>query len=215
MIFIYFFSLSTFFLYDSLFKPFTLILFNKKDRSSKFEKILNKYNYQNYKVFISKTSQENAYAMGVLPKGKIILLTEGIINKLSTKDLEAILLHEIGHHEKKHILFFLSYTIIFNLIFAVIIAFFPVMIFNLFSVSIKSIHTPFILGVYGYLSYYLMYIKKAKEFEADFFAAKIIGGERLIEALNNFNIATSGKLEKKTNTHPTLKKRIEYVKKFI
>lgn len=214
MIFIYFFSLSTYFIYDTLIKPYTIIFLNSKNRSQRFEKVLKKYNFE-YKVFISKSVNENAYAMGLLTKGKIILITEGLVNKLSAENIEAILLHEIGHHEKKHIFFYFKNMIIFNICFALILIFVPIIIFKYFKISIEPLHTPFILGIYGYLAYYLMYIKKDKEYEADLYAANIIGKNKLIEALNNFNKITFGKLEKKSITHPILSKRIKYVEKSI
>lgn len=53
------------------------------------------------------------------------------------------------------------------------------------------------------------------EYDADLFAAKIVGQERYVSMLKNLDLATNGKLSQGNFVHPILNKRIAYVKKHL
>ncbi len=208
----YFFLLSLFYVYASIIKPYLIILLNKKDRSKKYEDFLKKHNYY-YPVFITDPPGKNAYALGFLPKGKVIMITKEMINSMSDRDIEAILLHEVGHHQKKHLPYFFSIVLFVNIIMILILVF----VNQHIKKEIGIIDMVFMIwGVpYALIMYYLEYIRKPKELEADAFSAKILGAEVMINALNNFNMATEGRLEKHSNSHPVLSKRIKSLEKLL
>ncbi|WP_271406949.1 M48 family metalloprotease [Tenacibaculum soleae] len=194
-------------------KPIAICKINGKNRSTAMENMIKKRGF-NYPVFIIPIKNNNAYAFGIFRRYKIILITQGMIDNLEEKDVESILLHEIGHHKKNHVFYYSLAFLVFNFIYAIVIVIVIVFVQFLFGKNIENqiLYMPFVMGVYGGLTYYILIIKKNKEFEADLFSAEIVGKDRFINALNNFNRITSGKLEKESITHPKLSERINYVK---
>lgn len=49
------------------------------------------------KLYIMKSEQINAFASGRDPKHSVVCVTEGALNKLDRRELEAVLAHELGH----------------------------------------------------------------------------------------------------------------------
>jgi len=58
-----------------------------------------------------RSTKANAYFSGFGPKKRIVLY-DTLINDLTTKQLVAVLAHEIGHYKKKHTLQMLAFSII-------------------------------------------------------------------------------------------------------
>ena len=58
-----------------------------------------------------RSSKANAYFSGFWPKKRIVLY-DTLIKDLDTKELVAVLAHEIGHYKKKHTLQMLAFSII-------------------------------------------------------------------------------------------------------
>jgi len=58
----------------------------------------------NYKILFTNLISTNAYATGIIPFYKIIIIGDNLKEKLNKAQLKAIIYHEIGHHENKHML---------------------------------------------------------------------------------------------------------------
>ena len=83
---------------------------------------------------------------------------------------------------------------------------------------------PKVIGVWGPVP--VMFAEAAKvlfllkclyflEYDADLFAAKIVGKERYVSMLKNLDLTTGGKLSQGDFVHPNLDKRIGYVEKHL
>jgi len=56
------------------------------------------------KVYILPTSHLNAFATGPSPKKAVVAFTEGIINKLSDRELKGVIAHELAHIKNRDML---------------------------------------------------------------------------------------------------------------
>ena len=68
----------------------------------------------NYKIRVIDANVINAYATGILPFTKTILIGKPLVNSLSEIELKSIIFHEIGHLHKKHLskLYFVSILVV-------------------------------------------------------------------------------------------------------
>ncbi|MGY0408045.1 MAG: M48 family metalloprotease, partial [Polaribacter sp.] len=57
-----------------------------------------------FKIYFTNIIVNNAFATGILPFYKIIIVGNNLKEKLSKIELKAVIYHEIGHHKNKHIL---------------------------------------------------------------------------------------------------------------
>ncbi len=106
--------------------------------------VLKKAGVKNDRVVVTKKVQDYAFSYGV--KTRRIMLSEGLINKLTTKQLEAVVLHEWYHLKSKH-----SPLLIISEIFSSTLFFLPL---------VKEIHRK---------------MKVVFEYQADSFASSIQG----------------------------------------
>jgi hypothetical protein len=106
--------------------------------------VLEKAGIKNDRVVVTKKVQDYAFSYGV--RSQKIMLSEGLINKLTTKQLEAVVLHEWYHLKSKH-----SPLLIISEIFSSTLFFLPL---------VKEIHRK---------------MKVVFEYQADSFASGIQG----------------------------------------
>ena len=179
-----------------------------------------------------RSSHGNAYFAG-LGKGKRIVLFDTLIDKLSEKEIEAVLAHEVGHYKCGHIPTRLLTSSIFSFAF-----------FWLFSLSIDSSLFSVSMGitsetldtvgdntvVYGaflilffYVLPFLLFplkplnsiLSRKHEFEADRYAARTSDPQNLISALiklyreNSAPVITNKWFSLFYDSHPNAKARIE------
>ena len=95
--------------YSSLIVP----LFNKQtpleagELRDAIEGFANKVGFTGTDIYVidgsKRSSKANAYFSGFGPKKRIVLF-DTLIKDLSTKELVAVLAHEIGHYKRKHTL---------------------------------------------------------------------------------------------------------------
>jgi len=197
--------------YDFVFAPLVVYFTNKK---VDFQQNLNVYNVlaqNNLKSVVVHTDVINAYAMGFFNWNSIILLTQGLIDKMSDNGIRNIIYHEIGHLKEKHLLFLLTINVL-----ATTFVFYLLMIvtphlknlqFEVIYVSLCSatLITVFVFLIPGLLQKYF-------EHRADMFAAKIVGIESYCNTLIELNHLTSNGMEKSTFNYPSLKRRLNFLR---
>ncbi len=200
--------------YDFIISPIKYI-FSKKEysKNQELEGIIKEKGFD-YNVIIIKGNIVNAYATGVLPFSKTILIGENLKNKMTEEGLLSIIYHEVGHLKLNHLakLYFVNTF----LSLASLIAFF-LRQYYLKGVE-SSIYEPltiFVLGVIiGLFFWYIPgKIQYKLEFEADSFASKIVGVKKFEKALLELDAISDGDVAKGGITHPSLLKRIENIKK--
>jgi STE24 endopeptidase len=168
-----------------------------------------------------RSSKANAFFAG-LGKSKTIVLFDTLIEKLSTREIMAVLAHEIGHYKRKHTLFGFVLSITQSLaIFAVLgwALRFPELSTALGS-NIKSFHLSILAFfiIFSPLSFALDLItnsiSRRNEYEADQFAKETYDGEPLKSGLITIatdslaNLAPHPLAVKVYATHPPLLQRL-------
>ena len=103
--------------YQSLISP----LFNKQiplqewELRDKIEEFAKKEWFKLDNIFVidwsKRSTKANAYFSGFWPKKRIVLF-DTLINDLTTDELVAVLAHEIGHYQEKHIFKMLFISIV-------------------------------------------------------------------------------------------------------
>ncbi len=189
---------------------FYLIRSKRNNRNNELETWVQSKFGKSYKVVILDIEVTNAYAAGILPIVKVILLGKPLVEKLSKPELEAIIAHEVGHLVENHLLRLYVNQIFLGCLVA----------FGWTKISSNIHDSPYyvwILSAYfgillGGLSVLINgFIQKKLEKAADRYAAKMTSPQHIISALNKLNIDSEGAMEKWSFNYPTLNERIKYV----
>nr|WP_315170241.1 M48 family metalloprotease [uncultured Flavobacterium sp.] len=188
----------------------------KKKEYSDFDSNFFCTNYsilKSYKIKVINKNVFNAYATGIIPFSKTILIGKPLVDNLTKEELFSILLHEAGHLKLNH----LNKLYFINLIIAVV----SHLLFQLRSFYFhydNEILNVFFVGITGAMFGLLLWFLPGKiqykfEFEADRFAAKYNGEENLINALKKLDEMSNGDVSKGGITHPKLIFRINNILK--
>jgi len=189
-------------------------LFQKKKylKNEEIESFLRNEGYS-YRIRIIKGKIENAFATGVFPFTKTILIGESLCEKMTNNELKGIVFHEIGHLKLGHLykMFFL------NMVSSIILVF-----LHSFSIDIIESHhyrdtimEPVIVALvgltYGVIAFILIpyFFQRRLEYQADAFAVRKVGAEQYVQTLEKLNEITENKMMKGSVTHPSLKNRIK------
>jgi len=174
-----------------------------------------------------RSTKANAYFTGFGKKKRIVLF-DTLMDDLNTEEIVAVLAHEIGHYNKKHVIYSM---ILSNLITGVIFFILSFFLENLqLAEALGGKIASFHLGIIGFsflftpiselLGLIMNYISRKNEYEADDFAAQYGLDDALISALKKISIQSLSNLKPHPlavfwyYSHPTLLQRIKKVKKF-
>jgi STE24 endopeptidase len=231
-IFVAIFSVFMTLFYSSLIVP----LFNKQtpletgELRTEIEKFAKKVQFKLDNIFVidgsKRSTKANAYFSGFGMKKRIVLY-DTLINDLETDEIVAVLAHEVGHYQKKHVFV--------NMILSILLTGFTLYILSLFinnsmlsqalSVSQPSFHIGLIaFGVlYSPISeitgIVMHYLSRKFEYQADNYAKEQFNGASLISSLkklskNSLSNLTPHKANVFVNySHPTLLQRVINLKK--
>ncbi len=166
-----------------------------------------------FNIVTLKGNVTNAYASGVLPFSRTIMMGETLIEKMTEESVVALLYHEIGHLSLNHL--FKLYLI--NLLLSA----FWVLSFYIRWYLTKDLEAPFFLhgisvfilgALFGLLLWYIPgKVQYRLEMEADLFASKMVGVKNYEKALAELDALTNGDVSKGGITHPTLSKRMQHI----
>lgn len=174
-----------------------------------------------------RSKHANAYFSG-FGKSKRIVLFDTLIEKLESKEILAVLAHEIGHSKKKHILKALVYSLaLLFLAFYILSLLINYEDFYLaFGISIPSSYALLVLfniafePIMFFISPLSSIFSRKNEYEADEFAVKAIGETKpLIDSLKKLSKSSLSNLTPHPMysffhySHPTLAERITAMKK--
>jgi len=218
--------------YSSLVVP----LFNKQtpledgELKTAIKAFANKVNFKLDKIFVidgsKRSTKANAYFSGFGSKKRIVLY-DTLINDLETDEIVAVLAHEVGHYQKKHVFI--------NMVLSLLLTGLTLFILSLFisnsilsealSVSIPSFHIGLIaFGIlYSPISeltgILMNYISRKFEYQADNYAKNKFNATSLISSLKKLSKNSLSNLTPhKANvflhySHPTLLQRVINLKK--
>lgn len=155
-----------------------------------------------------------AAILGILPKYRYILFTPALLNHLPPEAIEAVLAHEIGHSQRKHLLFFpiiLFGMLIFAAWFVDFLTpfieksskFQPLILFLLFASAI-AFYFRFVFGFFSRLF----------EREADLYGMELnIPLSKMILALHTLGVLTGNSHNIRNWHHFSIHERIAFLKK--
>jgi Zn-dependent protease with chaperone function len=215
--------------------------YDKKEKYKIFEvpfsDVKNRFNRQDVELYINKSNEINAFAVGSLRKN-IIVLTTGLINhyydKLKDKDTFLLSIEGIIGHEMSHIVNRDYFTALLMLVNERALAFISKLVLLFFNIFIRIISIIPTVGYYiGYgissvykifdsvISFFFKHvmmkiykfiqlqISKSIEYRADEQGAKVVGGQNMADALSL--LGESGFFTI-FSSHPSTKNRINNVK---
>lgn len=198
--------------YWFIINPFKYVFSRKKYfRDNELENEIKNEGY-NYQILFSDEITSNAYATGIIPFYKIIIVGKNLKEKLTKTQLKAIIYHEIGHHERKHIIKLFFINVMLQTIFVQIYS----IIYRL-DITINIIE-PLLVALTGGLGGFLFWFIPNKvstyfEYHADEYSALHYNREAMIDSLLKLDEISEGKLTKGNYNHPNLEKRLNYIQK--
>jgi STE24 endopeptidase len=162
-------------------------------------------------VYIVNKNIKNVYATGIIPFSQMIYIGKPLYEQISQQSLNALLLHEIGHLHHRH-LFKLYCVNALCCSFVLSIAF-------LFHQSLTIPDYPGLSVALrgGFLGLMLILIpslvQRTMEYQADSFAASMVGVQQYREALHELDRIGNGGVSKGSLNYPTLEYRIKNIEK--
>jgi STE24 endopeptidase len=169
-----------------------------------------------------RSTKANAYFSGMGRKKRIVLY-DTLIKELTTDEIVAVLMHEIGHYQKKHIISSMILSVIQSGVMLFILSLFvsqPILSQAL-GVEVASFHIGLIaFGIlYSPISVVIGLMmntsSRKHEYQADAFAAKYGMGDGLVSALKKLSVNNLSNLTPHPlyvffhYSHPTLLQRIQ------
>jgi Zn-dependent protease with chaperone function len=149
---------------------------------------------------------QNAAAVGFLPPFRYLFLTPALVRGMREDELGAVILHELGHIRKKHLLFYL-FTSLAALNFAVLAGFFlPVGRTEQFILTVLLVlfHFRFVFG----------WLSRNMERQADLFALEKAGSARgLANALEKLGLAAGHVRLASSWHHLGIAERVDYLRR--
>lgn len=193
--------------YGFIIKPY-LYAMRAKNRDLETENRLLRELGIHAKVFVHEKNFTNALTFGALPFSSIIIISKDLYQNLDSNDLFAIVLHELGHVKKNHMLYLYIYNIVMAVTYSNVVTYilryndvFPTLQFLLILMASG--------GALGLLWYFLIAPgMRFFEYRADAFAARILGSEQYCKMLNNLETVTKGAVSSYDFYHPSLKNRL-------
>lgn len=193
--------------YGFIIKPY-LYAMRAKNRDLETENRLLRELGIHAKVFVHEKNFTNALTFGALPFSSIIIISKDLHENLDRDDFYAIVLHELGHVKKNHMLYLYIYNIVMAVAYSKVITYilryddvFPTLQFLLILMASG--------GALGLLWYFLiMPGMRFFEYRADTIAARIVGSDQYCKMLNNLETITKGALSSFDFYHPSLKNRL-------
>jgi Zn-dependent protease with chaperone function len=193
---------------------YPLIVFTrtlKYEKNVKLEQLLYEITSERVQIRLINSNLINAFATGVIPFTKLIMVGKPMVEKLTENELKCIILHELGHIKRKHILVLTILVILLQTCFFV---FYDKLFIPWWSANYADLKwikwTGFVILNLAVFEIIWLYNKRM-EYSADSYAAVLAGKLEYANTLKKLDLITDGMLSRKTNTHPTLNQRIENV----
>ncbi|WP_299336843.1 M48 family metallopeptidase [uncultured Psychroserpens sp.] len=182
------------------------------------------------KIFVidgsKRSTKANAYFSG-FGSEKRVTLFDTLIQDLDEEEIVAVLAHEVGHYKKNHIIFNLITSIALTGLTLYILSIFisNPLLSNALGVDIPSFHVGLIAFglLYSPISeitgLVMNYVSRAFEYQADNYAKQTYKAEPMISSLKKLSKNSLSNLTPHPAyvfahySHPTLKQRVENLKK--
>jgi len=164
--------------------------------------------------------------MGVLPRFRYILVTDGLLEALSTDELKAVLAHEMGHAKYRHLFFylffFIGYMVVSFGLFDLFFYFFAASsLFGMESVvggggDLTLFHLalslPMLFSLLIYFRYVMGFFMRHFERQADLYSAQVMGTpEFTASSLEKIAYLSGNTRDVPSWHHFSIRERVEYL----
>ncbi|QTE22380.1 M48 family metalloprotease [Polaribacter cellanae] len=184
---------------------------NKFTRDNLLEEEIQREGYP-FKIYFTNMVENNAFATGIVPFYKIIVIGNDLKEKLSKKELKAVIYHEIGHHKRKHILKLFVVNVILQT--CAFLLFYTLNKIHYTHAFMEPLFGVLTAGFVGLVIFYIpSKISYQFEYQADKYAANKYSKIATINALKRLDEISNGVLTKGNATHPKLEKRLQSLEK--
>jgi Zn-dependent protease with chaperone function len=166
------------------------------------------------RVWITGDNIANAAAVGVIPGTQILVVSDLMLRLFPGEQLDAVVLHEIGHIKKHHAFKRMS-LIVAPLLFLMVD---QQLSFGLHAMIASSEFLETRIGAFRnylfallFLGYVFAIFKtwfRSMEFEADKFATECSSSEQVIAALETFAVIHPQQRDRSVGSHPSLRQRV-------
>jgi Zn-dependent protease with chaperone function len=168
--------------------------------------------------------------MGILPRFRYILVTDGLLEALSTDELKAVLAHEMGHAKYRHLLFYLVFIIGYMVISFGLFDFFFYLYaasslfgaeslvggggeLNLFHLALSL---PILLSLLIYFRYVMGFFMRNFERQADLYSAQVMGTPEFTAAsLEKIAYLSGNTRDLPSWHHFSIRERVEYLGRML
>ena len=196
--------------YNFFLYPFIILLRVKKyETSTYYEQWAKLTINKSINIRLINEEMTNAYATGILPISKVILLSKPLVSQMLEEDVKNLIYHEYAHLKYNHLLImYVSNVVCCTLSIISASHFYP--IFE------SSSYTGLFVGLHGSVFgvFYILIpgiVQRRLEYQADKYAADSVGSASYISTLIKLNTITNGGLDKKVINYPNLQNRITNV----
>lgn len=143
----------------------------------------------------------SAFAAGVLPGLRVVFVTTGLLHRLTTTEAQAIVAHERGHHQRRHVTLRLGSVVLF--------------VAPWLTATATGVPGGFEAGLLalGPAVLIVCWLGRWTEYDADAYAARQVGGPALASALEQLHagprLSTEGRrLTALLSMHPPIGRRL-------
>jgi len=165
-----------------------------------------------------------AGVMGIVPRYRYLLVTDALVEILSTEELKAVLAHEIGHVKYRHMLFylifFLGYMFLMVGLFESDLYFLlSIYVFERFMAKVASAGSfyllfavPLLITMFVYFRYVMGFFMRQFERQADLYSAVAMGSPiGTISSLEKIAMLGGKTRELPSWHHFSIKERVDYL----
>ena len=166
--------------------------------------------------------------MGLIGRYRYILVTDALLEMLSTDELKAVLAHEMGHAKYKHLTFYLVFFVgfiamsfgLFDMFFYLVASqsFFLKLLTNQSGRSMNlfylALSLPMLITLVIYFRYVMGFFMRNFERQADLYSAKLMGTPRYtIDSLEKIALWSGKSRDLPSWHHFSIRERVECLKK--
>lgn len=162
--------------------------------------------------------------IGTVPRWRYLFFTDALLAKLPPEEIEAVVAHEIGHSQRRHLFFYplLIFGLVFCLtLYSIYVSHIPSRLVILPNpspiwqgIAPLLLFVPYVVIILLYLRLLLGLFSRLFERQADLHVLVAgIGPEPLIRALDRIAVATGNCHDQPSWHHYSIRQRIDFLKK--
>ena len=150
----------------------------------------------------------NAAAIGIFPRLRYVVLTDGLVRSLTPEEIEAVYGHELGHAHYAHIAYYAAFLIAMSFLTMYIMG----MQFLQVHSEIVQVILQFVISFGLFIGVVFGFVSRRFEREADLFGSRVVGDPLVfVEALEKVSTHGGGLRKMRSWSHSSIEKRVGFL----